>query len=334
MTEEKPFFLSDNAGFIEATEAADFLHTDEFSDNRTDELTETQYFSFGVPEHQIQGFGYLWHHPNLNLVSGGIQVWKGHKSNRLMAEIFDYQTYMNDSVLRDGIQKFKLANGYGVEVVEPLKRHKMSYQDADRDNSVELTFEAVSPAVMFADGNHFEQAMRCIGKIKLRGSSYDVNSMNIRDRSWGKPRPEAHVLCPPLSWITIVFNEDFAINCTLFDSVDSQPGMPQKFALSPEQILRTGWIWRDGKIRRIVSATKAVNRDIQTLLPNQIQITLIDDTGDKLVLDGLVKASCEMVAWPNFSMMVSQMQWTCGKLVGHGECQDGFWTDYLNALRT
>lgn len=49
---------------------------------------------------------------------------------------------------------------------------------------------------------HFEQAMRVEGELLPRGKRYDVDCFNVRDRSWGKPRPEENMTLPPTSWMT------------------------------------------------------------------------------------------------------------------------------------
>lgn len=329
MSKDNPFFLSENTEFSNIRATDDLLHPQQNKLVDSDTATETQYFCFGAPEHKIQGSGYLWHHPNLDVVTGGIQAWQGVKRFAQSAELYDMRAFMNDSPLRNDLHQYRLDNGYGVEIIEPMKRHRMTYQDESRDNFVDLEFEAVSPAVMFGDGNHFEQAMKVTGNIVLRGTEVAVDSFSIRDRSWGKARPEDNMRLPPISWATAVFSEDFAINCTLFDGVNSQPALKDHFLLDEKMLLKSGWVWKQGSVRRIVSARKTVNREIGSLLPLEIMFELQDESGETFELRGTLNASCGWSPWPSFYMLLNQMRWECNGYTGYGECQDGFWTDYL-----
>ena len=119
--------------------------------------------------------------------------------------------------LGSGLQKTR-----GVKVVEPLKRHRLTYADAARKNRVEIDYEAVSPPVMFADGNHFEQAMRGRGTLTLRGATFAVDCYTLRDRSWGKPRPEDSLPLPAASWTQGIFGDDLAFSANIFDQADTK----------------------------------------------------------------------------------------------------------------
>jgi hypothetical protein len=66
---------------------------------------------------------------------------------------------------------------------------------------------AVDDPIVWANGKHFEQVMRTQGQLVLRGQRHDVDSFNIRDRSWGELRPEGHNPAPPYNWVHGVFDE-------------------------------------------------------------------------------------------------------------------------------
>ncbi|MBR9908732.1 MAG: hypothetical protein GYB33_00080 [Gammaproteobacteria bacterium] len=329
MSEVKPFFLTPNPGFGQATEKDDLLHPEKNSLVDHDSLTETQYFGFSVPEAGIHALCYMWHRPNMGIVTGGAWVWKGFKDSVVHSELCDLRTY-KDTALNNDLHEYRLNNGYGVKILEPLKRFHMTYADPAANNSIDIILQAVSPVVMFADGNHFEQAMHAKGELVLRGERYEVDSYNIRDRSWGKPRPEDNMPLPPTSWMTATFNENFSINCNVFDQVSRAPELQgSKFAFADENTVNGGWIFRDGKVGRIVAAKKQISRAKGTLLPEFVELEASDDLGRTVKMTGTLVCSCNWYTWANVRMAISLMRWECEGMVTHGDCQEAMWNDYL-----
>ncbi|MET0660265.1 MAG: hypothetical protein ABW110_19145 [Steroidobacteraceae bacterium] len=327
---DKPFYLDVNPGLSVATAADDMLHPEQNRPVTGDSLTETQYLGFSVPEHNIHALGYIWHHPNLGVVTGGLMAWRGIKRFQIAAELFDMRAFHNDKVLQNDLHDVRLDNSYSVKVIEPMKHLRMSYKDEARGNSAEVDFTAVTPGVMFGTGGHFEQGLRAQGKLGLRGQSYDVDTYPVRDRSWAKLRPEAPNAFPPVSWMTGWFGEDFIFNCNLMDHVGSCPQASGAFAVPVERALNGGWIARHGRITRVASAHKVIERDMETLLPRKVKLHLTEDDGRETLLHGQLIASCPWAVWPNIHSNITLMRWTMGDRVGHGDCQDILWTDFVN----
>ncbi len=330
MSSDKPFFITQNSSLGGASPRDELLHLQHVGQVKADSLTETQYFGFCIPEKHIHGYAYLWHHANLRVVSGGLFVWQGHKPTVTHSELCDYRNFMSDAVLRDDLRSYRLDNGYGVDVLEPLKRHRLTYVDPNRPNSVSLEYEAVSPAVMFGDGNHFEQAMRARGQLVLRGEQYDVDCYTVRDRSWGKPRPEDNLPLPPMSWMQGVFNEGFAFNCNLFDAGDSRELAGTALSMPAERALNGGWLWRDGRVGRLVSGEKWVVRRPEDRRPSAVEFVATDELDRTICVKGQAIASTAWMPWTNVFMPIVLMRWECEGLLAYGDLQEGVWNDFLN----
>lgn len=332
--QQQPFFLAKNESFGEATPADDYLHPQYHGEVAGDSLTETQYLGITVPEHGIHGMGYLWHHPNLKVVSGGIWVYQGVNTSMLDSEIADVRMFMSDRVLADDLHRYRLDNGYGVEVIKPLEHLHLTYEDAKRGNAADLHYTAVTPAVMFGDGKHFEQTLRIEGELRLRGKSIRVKSYNVRDRSWGKLRPEDPMSLAPTSWTTGVFNDELSFNCNIFDHNSGNPEIQGQFDMPDERALNTGWIWRGDRFRRIVKASKKVRREPGSHIAQEVHLDMTDEDGNSLRLHGRLIASSPWYTWSNVKMVISLMRWESEDgLVGHGDCQEPIWTDYSRAFR-
>jgi hypothetical protein len=327
-----PFFLSKNNGFGQIRPEDDLLHPDSFKEVRDDSATETQYFGFSIPEESIHAATYLWWHPNLRVCTGGIIAWQGVKTQPTQAELCDWRTFMSDAAIRkNDLNDYRLASGFGVRILEPLKRFHMTYADPASKNSVDLIFEGVLPCVMFADGNHFEQTMHVTGELVLRGKKYQVDCFNIRDRSWGKTRPELPMRIPPMSWMCGTFSRQFSFNCTMFDHVSGQPERNGEFVLPDDQALNAGWVYRDGTLGRVVKAFKRAIRGAGSTICDAIELRFTDDHGREFDMRATLNAYCTISLWNNAVFGPNLMRWECDGLVGYGDNQEGFWGDFLNS---
>lgn len=325
----KEFYLSKNSGFGKCSSEDDYLHKALNDKVAGDSATETQYFPLSVPEHSIHGVMYIWYHTNLKVVTGGAWVWQGIKTNRLSSELADMRSYMSDSVLGRNIDSYALDNGYSVSVIEPMKRLRVSYSDASRDNHVSVEYRAIADAVMQNNGLHFTQPMKAIGELVLRGKRYAVDSYAMRDRSWGALRSEEHQNLPPVSWATCIFNEGFYFNCTAFDHPEANPIWIDRFHLKPDQVLSAGYIFEGGKFAEIVYCKKRTTHDKTTSYPAGIDIEFIDELGREYVVEGTVISACSWSAWFNVDVAMCLVRWKCRNSIGFGEVQEARWNDYM-----
>jgi hypothetical protein len=323
------FWTSQNQSLATAIEADDFLHPELNAKVGADSTTETQYFGFCIPEVGIHAYGYLWHHPRLKVVTGGLMVYRGVKATPVAAELCDMLFFVNDSVLSNDLYGYRLPNSYAVEVLEPLRRHRMTYSDPDRKNSVDLQFEALAPPAMFGNRLHFEQPMRVQGDLLLRGERFKVDCYTVRDRSWGKPRPEDNLPMPPYSWMSGVFGPDFSFNCGMFDQAVGNPEVRGRFELPAEKVLSGGWLYKDGQMSRLKSANKRVVRDRALRIPAEVEFAMTDDLGRNEQVRGTLVSSIPWAPWTNLHMTISLMRWECGGRVAYGDCQEAMWNDYM-----
>lgn len=329
--EQLPFFLKKNTGLGEIRPEDELLHPESFKNVADDSATETQYFGFSVPEENIHGLTYMWWHPNLKVCSGGLYVWQGVKQRFLDAELCDWRTFMSDKAIANDLHEFRFDNGYGVKILEPNKRFHLTYDAPAQNNSVDIVAEAVLPGVMFGDGLHFEQTMRMKGRLVLRGKEYAVDCWSIRDRSWGKPRPEEHMPMPPMSWMCATFSETFSFNCTMFDQAKYNPTIKPHLAMPDDKVLNSGWVWRDGKLGQIVAGEKRLARGPGQTIPSNIHLWFKDEHDREFDVHGSLLASCPIQPWNNTWMVINLFQWECDGMSGHGDVQEGFWCDYLHS---
>ena len=87
-----------------------------------------------------------------------------------------------------------LPNGNHIQMIEPLTSYRVRYADRGRFEA-DLRFDGIMApnshpigVAPFWRGRHFDQPMHVTGTIVLHGEEIAVDSLSVRDRSWG-PRP-------------------------------------------------------------------------------------------------------------------------------------------------
>ncbi|MDB5971511.1 MAG: hypothetical protein JWQ90_3961 [Hydrocarboniphaga sp.] len=335
--------MSDDQSFLHHQAALGFgpygpedelLHPAAKNDIQHDALTETQYFGFSVPEARIHGFSYLWHHPNLGTLSSGVAAWQGIKPHHLAAELYDFRMFMSEQTIAAGIDHYKTDVGYQVDVIEPFKLIRIRYEDASRGNALDISYTALTPPAMLPNRKHFEQTMKTKGFLSLRGKRYEVDGYNVRDRSWGEARREEPTPFPPIAWLTGVFGEDFSFNCTLTDHPRRSPEWLGLYQVPDEQVLKGGWIYRNGEHKRVVEGIKLTRRDPLSLCPLSHELELVDQDGERLRITGTVESSSPSGFWPNVSIHIGLVRWQCENRVGWGDSQECQWTDFVHRMNS
>lgn len=328
-TRNKAFWEEKNLSFKAAAPEDDLLHPQVNDANRSPYLAETQFFGFSVPEENIHSLTYMWHHPNLGVVTGGAWVWQGVQQHVLQSELFNWTCFMSDDVLVNDLWDYEFDNGYHVQTIDPLKRHRLRYADEYRQNAFDIELEALMEPMMLETGMHFEQAVRARGELTLRGKTYRVDCTHVRDRSWGQNRSEQHAPVPPVDWMTGVFNENFMFGCTAYDHPDLEPDWKGHLQVPGGDPTKGGWVRRDGELIPIVSTRKRVTNDHSTLAPTTAQMVMTDATGREYEIRGEIVSANRFGFWPNMDTWICLARWECEGEVCYGDLQQVQWHDYV-----
>jgi len=327
----KNWFDSPSQSFGTANPATDdLLHR--HMDVPGDWLTETQYFGLSIPAENIYGFCYLWIHPNLDVVSGGLFICRGLKQAAMQAELFDLIQYNKaSSVLTDDLRSYVLPNGYRVDLLEPGRSLRIRYENAERQNAVDFVATAHMPIAMRANNRHFEQSMQVRGHIVLRGKRYDIdNGYTVRDRSWGEMRSEALLPIPSMSWMTGAFGDDFAFNVNAFDNPDRKPEWVGKMKLPGASPLNDGWVWSDGVLSHLKKVDKLTTRDPANGRPIAHDFVMTDEHDRVFHVKGTITAGFPWTCWWNMVVHMHLTRWECNGRIGWGDTQECQWNDYVH----
>ncbi|MCG2621319.1 hypothetical protein LVY72_05250 [Arthrobacter sp. I2-34] len=315
-------------GFGTFSDADEFLHG---TGPEGDSLTETWYWGFSIPEANLNFFAYCWLHPNLNVASGGLAIWKGIKRQHLASELFDWHTFISGDVIGDG-SDIRLPNGFRAEVIEPLKHIHLTFSDPARDTQVDVHYKAAQEPAMRANGQHFEQLMHATGYVVLRGEHLTVDSFHLRDRSWGQLRPEVANPGPPYTWVTGAAEDgSWAFNVGSLDDPERDPLWSQDYpGLASEAAYKDGWILRDGRTIHIKHASRHTEYDPESLRPTRFFIEIEDEEGEHMSVTGDVIASMPFSTWYNMIAHVALVRWEVeGRPTAYGDSTEVHWNDFV-----
>ena len=281
-------------------------------------LTETQFFEFSVPEHDIFAVLYLWYHPALNVVSAGPMICQGVKTIALASELFDYRSYMPDRLLDGKLTSYTLDNGYALEMLEAGRTFRVRYDDPSRRNHFDVTYTAAADPVVWPGSKHFEQVMRTRGELTLRGKRYEIAGFNVRNRSWGETRLEDPMAGPPAGGFIGVFNEGFSFNVRGYDHPDLDPIWRGKFAMDGAKAHKYGWIVVDGERSPVKMARTVTHYDRVSLFPDSVDIEIVDLRDRTFNISGKIVAGLPFTPWLNTRSTVCLTRWECNEQIGWG----------------
>ena len=292
----------------EFTARDDSFHFDQMSDRWW--VTETAWFSFCNPERKIGGWLYSMFRPNIGTVAGGAWIWddKAH----LPWEVPYSANYTALKIPKDQqLTDITLPTGVSIKMLEPLTRYRLGFKDEGR-LEMDLTYEAVMPPRALRKGDssfktlsHFDQFGRVHGEIILHGERIRIDSLSMRDRSWG-PRPEHR---PGKSaYVTGIASADDSFLAVTKWNDDADP-------------IAYGFMVRDGKIGDLVSGRRIVERDPLQGWVTRITIEGRDEFGRELHAAGK-RLSGIIINRHSFIDSNGLIAWTINGKTGHGEDQD------------
>ena len=199
------------------------------------------------------------------------------------------------------------AGGLRFEVLEPLVRHRTTYEEdalfltepeqmadpgkAFRESPkklvrIDITHEAVGPVYgtsgegrKVADPEkefaraHYEQHMRTIGTLEIDGEVHEIDGTGLRDHSWG---PRYWQALHSYRWLTCAFDDTFSI-------------MVSEVRPDEQTANQNGVVIRDGKLERIVSIDLDSQYEGDTLYHRSMTANVTLESGEELQVEGTVK---------------------------------------------
>ncbi len=346
-----------------ATQATPFTPEDDTLHTLSDDPyeTETNWWSFNVPERKIGCWVHAGVRPNKKAVTWRIFVWDDKAADPLRLA---YYKKVEDAPVpeRADLRDITFANGgYHLKMLKPLMDYSVTYKDAEQGFALEMEHRSVHPPRRFMPGEppamhnpHLDQLGWITGTMTLRGERIPLKSLSVRDRTWGprvnhptvdgklgEKKREYRVLHPGgAKWREIERQRGRNRIQYIFGHADEKTGFlsfvrPQDGDAKGWSPMNYGWILRDGVFANIdKTKSRMLNfRDPETGWSQHMLVDATDETGRRMEAEGFaVSYMCEHGAGAN-----ALMRWEFDGKIGWGEDQDGWRADHfvllMNALR-
>jgi len=240
---------------------------------------ESSWFSFGIPERNVNGLFYYFFRPNMNCLNGGVALWDLTGEYTWDARFWDWQ-YMRELPPGEyGVDynKYDFRAPWSMEVrtIEPLRKYKLDYDL--KGCRMDLTYTGVADPHPMASGEdgglslsqrfHFEQPGRMTGTVTVDGERYDIDCHCIRDGSHG-PRSWDEVPAGGYTWSTA--SDTAGFHLIAVDDKDSA-----------ETRILGGYYYRDGVMASLASGVRRVIAR-KGPMPSVVEVEAVDTMGREL----------------------------------------------------
>lgn len=285
---------------------------------------ESSWFGFMVPDRKIDGYFYVWHRPNMNLIAAGIAIWDDtgtEHHNCLFSDWFNF----NPAGPETDMFRYHLRNGMSCELIEPLWEYRLRH-DAPTCQ-VDLNWRGMEAPLNLHWGHekegydvfggfHYEQFGHVTGTITLQGEAIPVDCHHMRDRSWG-PRP--HIPYMGRGGVDSGWASPNTSFCATLGQLKSSTPISEAIV----EPLDYGQFVKDGQLSVAVGGERRVTERNPDGSPRRVVIDLVDQDGRDFHADGRV-INC--LKWNDlWYCHWCLVDWELNGEQGWGETQD--WAD-------
>ncbi len=303
--------------------------------------TETAWFSFNVPGRRMGGWFYNQVLANQKICNGGAWVWDDSDAGALYEA--NHQGLPLPNLGELDLRDVRLPNGNQIQMLEPVRKYRLRYHDEGRFEA-DLVFEGIMPpnshplgTPPFRKGRHFDQPMHVTGSIRLHGEPIEVDSLSVRDRSWGPrplgPDPRKPAMEAPASSAARPRGPREGVGYPFATASETEGWLaytrPAVVDGTPSDELSTGYLLRDGITAHLVKGRRRTWLDSAKRWIRRIELEAVDELGREL------SAAGELVARHGAAPTSSGtglFRWEWDGLSGWGEDQTFAAQDILEAL--
>ena len=284
-------------------------------------FNESVWFSFAIPEREMNGFVYFFHNSRTGTSGGGPALWDTSGEDMYNCRFYDWRWLQPPTGPLD-YRDFTLPNTARHEMVDPLQRYHLSYSELGLDLDLEWTAVMAPHELRYGDAlpttaRHFDQPGRVTGSLVLDGERLDVDCFSMRDHTWGPHRAGAArsgdylwaVASPDAHWQLLAVAGD-------------EPGVDR---------VMNGYFVRDGEQGELVRGERRV-LERRRGAPVRVVLDAEDDRGRTLHAEGDVRTALRWFGWPGRMTFWTLTDWRWDGLQGWGEDQEFFPREQVRSL--
>jgi hypothetical protein len=257
---------------------------------------ETFWYSYHVPERNLEGYIYTKFYPNQRIYGGGAIVWDDSAWLPWEVLYYDLQWHLPWPEVKT-MKDCSLPNGTSLRCLEPLKKYHVTYKSEEHD--VDIVWDAVLPAfsqprgdVPYLFAGHIDHPGRATGTIRVGNETFAVDCISQRDRSWG-PRLENRTLRMGYCHAVTSAKNGFLVITSPKDERDP---------------ILSGYRMKDGELGH----------------PVRVVLRCKDDRGRGFEAVGTTLNRIGFLASTGIFNLISLTRWEYDGVVGYGEDQDLF----------
>lgn len=295
---------------------------------------ETIALPYAIPEANINGMTYVVTRPMLGVCMSDITIMDR------ISDLWEEQAYVDNMQhlpCPEKLSDFSLPNGLTFKVVDPLKHYRVVYEGID-DTRYSLDYHGLhapydcndptmdplaaqrnGPAWDSSWNGHYEATFHVTGELILRGKRYEVDCVEVGDRSWGA-RPERDN--GTMIWWHASWGKDLAVH--LFTRHDI--ATTKDFGA-----LVSGYVFEDGQVYGITSCKGT--QEYRRAVPMGGVLEITDIRGKTFTFTYSTINSSYWAPYPSNTYLQSSMRVNLNGRIGNGIQQLGLSRAYLGRHR-
>jgi len=270
---------------------------------------ETAWFAAQIPERRLGIWTYPLFRQALGVMSFSVYIW-GPDARELWQQPY-YRLYWHQPIPADlDLRDFEIDAGLSYKMLEPLQTYEIAYRD---EGSVDLSmrFEGIHPAQPLGveDGHgHIDQLGRVTGSLVLHGEHFEIDCIEMRDRTWSPRRERRERTRLGYSYGAVDAGSAF-LHASAFREDGDQRALGGFVIVAP------------GEQRELRDLRREVDRDADGR-PVRVHLSAIDEEGQPFAAEGEIVSQMAMNTSPYF-VWVSQVRWQLADgRIAWGEDQD------------
>jgi hypothetical protein len=311
--------------------------------------TETNWWSFNIPERKIGCWIHAPYYPNRKAVTWRIFAWddEGYDQARMA-----YYRKVEEAPMPDAPDLTDITfpgdrngGGYSLKMIEPGMKYHLQYEDPSRGFALDFTHTGLHEPHRFPPGKppfmatpHYDQLGHVEGWMTLRGERIRIDGIGVRDRTWG-PRGGPYAASPKVyandmervknpggaRWREIERERGRGRIQYIFGHRRDGTGFlgfarVQDGDADGWSPMNAGWIRRDGSFGSLDAAKSRMRvfRSPKTGWSTHMQVELVDEHGREMKSEGFTVSTMSETGYG-----VNQlMRWDIDGGIGWGEDQD------------
>ncbi len=291
---------------------------DRFHEPATDDRwwTETCWFSFDQPGHDLSATFYPLFRPNLGVCSLAVYLWdaSAHEPWRIRYRRFLWHLAMPDTDLTE----LEL-EGLRYDCLEPDRRYHVMYDDGD-ELAVDLEYTGLRELWIASDhpkGGHTDQPCSVVGTVRLGDETIDIDCLGMRDRTWSPRSDNRRGGGTGYTYGIGSADSQFL----MLTSLDGNHGA------HTEGVFR-GYLVRDGEASPLESASRRV-LSRHNGAPLELEVSGTDQAGRSFEARGRSRNTFANHATPGSFAWMSMFEWDTDDGVVFGQDQEVWTPDML-----